>query len=66
MILTRLEERMIAMQADLKRIEKGTIPHGKDRMTESEQTNKRQWASIGALCVAFAALTGERFLPLLS
>lgn len=62
-ILVRLEERMIAMQTNLERIEKSVIPNGKDRMEDAEDTNKRQWAALVTLFICLAALTGQTLIP---
>lgn len=64
-ILTRLEEQMVAIREDLSRIEKSLIPHGEMRMRSQENTSNRQWVAIVTLFVAFAALTGQTLIPVM-
>lgn len=63
--LARIEERLVAIQTELARQGKDAIPNGKARMTEAEQTNRRQWASVATISVVLAAITGERIIPLI-
>jgi len=64
--LARIEERLIALQSDVRRIEINMIPGAIDWSQKVERAQHRQWAALVVLFVGFAALTGESLLPFLT